>query len=46
MSESAGKPLGWQSEEDWKSNLELLKAGQVINQIKEPHLYYTNAYLR
>lgn len=41
-----GKPLGWQSEADWRSNLELLKAGHMIGEIKDPHLYYTNAYLR
>lgn len=46
VSRIAGKPLGWQSEDDWKSNLELLKAGHVINEVKDPHLYYTNAYLQ
>jgi NitT/TauT family transport system substrate-binding protein len=45
LSEIPGKPLGWQSEADWKSNLELLKAGHMINQIKDTNLYYTNAYL-
>lgn len=46
LSEIPGKPLGWQTDQDWKSNLELLKAGNVINQVKDTHLYYTNAYLR
>ena len=46
VSEIAGKPLGWQSEKEWKSNLELLQVGRVINKIKDPHVYYTNAYLR
>lgn len=46
LSKIPGKPLGWQSEEDWKSNLELLKDGHMINHIKDPHSYYTNAYLR
>jgi ABC-type nitrate/sulfonate/bicarbonate transport system substrate-binding protein len=44
-SEIAAEPLGWQSENEWKSNLELLQAGRVINKIMDPHLYYTNAYL-
>jgi NitT/TauT family transport system substrate-binding protein len=46
LSEIPGKPLGWQTKADWKSNLELLKAGHIINQVKDLHLYYTNAYLR
>lgn len=46
LSKIPGKPLGWQSEEDWKSNLELLKAGHMIDRIKDPRFYYTNAYLR
>jgi NitT/TauT family transport system substrate-binding protein len=45
LSKIPGKPLGWQSEEDWKSNLELLKAGHMINEVKDPHFYYTNTYL-
>lgn len=45
VSETPGKPLGWQSEKDWMSNLELLRDGHVINNIKDIYLYYTNAYL-
>jgi NitT/TauT family transport system substrate-binding protein len=46
LSETPGKPLGWQTDAEWKSNLELLRTGQVINTLKDPHLYYTDAYLR
>jgi len=45
LSEIPGKPLGWQTTADWNSNLGLLKAGHVVSQIKDLHLYYTNAYL-
>jgi len=45
LSTVPGKPLGWQSEQDWKSNLELLKAAHMIGEIKEPDSYFTNAYL-
>jgi NitT/TauT family transport system substrate-binding protein len=44
--EPAGKPLGWQSEAEWKSNLELLKNTGLIKEIKDVHAYYTNEYLR
>jgi NitT/TauT family transport system substrate-binding protein len=43
---SEGKPLGWQEEKLWKSNLDLLKAGGDIKEIKELSAYYTNQYLQ
>lgn len=45
MADIAGKPLGWQSEKDWRSNLDLLQASHVIEKVKDLRLYYTNAYL-
>jgi NitT/TauT family transport system substrate-binding protein len=44
--EPPGQPLGWQSEADWESNLELLRDGHLIGKIQNTRLYYTNAYLR
>jgi len=40
-----GKPIGWQSEEDWKSNLALLKETGAIQEAKPLDTYYTNALL-
>jgi NitT/TauT family transport system substrate-binding protein len=40
------KPIGWQSDDDWKANLELLKSTNVIKEVKDSHLYYTNDYLQ
>ena len=40
-----GKPIGWQSEESWKSNLQLLKDTGAIEEIKPLADYYTNAFL-
>jgi NitT/TauT family transport system substrate-binding protein len=44
--EPKGEPIGWQSEEAWRLNLELLKATNLIKRIKDLRLYYTNDYLR
>lgn len=41
-----GKPLGWQTDELWKSNLDLLKASGSIHQIKNLREYYTNDFLK
>lgn len=41
-----GKPLGWQTDELWKSNLDLLKASGSIHQIKDLSEYYTNEFLQ
>lgn len=41
-----GKPLGWQTDELWKANLDLLKASGSINQIKNVSEYYTNEFLQ
>jgi NitT/TauT family transport system substrate-binding protein len=40
----AGKPIGWQSEDDWKSNLQLLKETGAITEVKPLTDYYTNAF--
>ena len=39
-----GKPLGWQSEDDWKTNLDLLKRTGAITEVKDLGAYYTNEY--
>ncbi len=41
-----GKPLGWQTDELWKTNLDLLKAGGVIHDVKKLSDYFTNNYLQ
>ncbi len=41
-----GKPLGWQDDAEWKSNLDLLKGAGVIKQVKDVGTYYTNEYLK
>jgi ABC-type nitrate/sulfonate/bicarbonate transport system substrate-binding protein len=45
-SSPAGKPFGWQEEKMWRSNLQLLKAGGSIREIKELSAYYTNEFLQ
>jgi len=40
-----GLPLGWQDEDAWKSNLDLLRATNSIHVIRDLRLYYTNEYL-
>jgi NitT/TauT family transport system substrate-binding protein len=40
-----GRPIGWQSEADWRDNLELLKATDAVKEIKDLRFYYTNDYL-
>lgn len=40
-----GKPIGWQDDAEWKSNLALLKTPGLISDVQDSHLYYTNAYL-
>jgi NitT/TauT family transport system substrate-binding protein len=42
----AGKPIGWQSEADWRANLDLLKETGDIDDIKPLNSYFTNAYLQ
>lgn len=44
--ELTGKPLGWQEDEAWASNIALLKDSGLINEIKDSHAYYSNEYLR
>ncbi len=41
-----GKPMGWQDDAEWQSNLDLLKAAGVIKQTKELSFYFTNDYLK
>jgi NitT/TauT family transport system substrate-binding protein len=42
----AGKPLGWQAEADWQTNLDLLKETGSVTDVKNVHAYFTNEYLR
>ena len=42
----AGKPLGWQTDELWKSNLDLLKTAGIIQDVRKLSDYYTNEYLQ
>lgn len=39
-----GKPIGWQSEEDWKSALAVLKNAGMIKTEKPLSAYYTNQF--
>jgi NitT/TauT family transport system substrate-binding protein len=41
-----GRPIGWQSDEAWKSNLKLFREVNLIKEIKDPHSYYTNKYFQ
>jgi NitT/TauT family transport system substrate-binding protein len=41
-----GQPIGWQTDAEWLANLELLKASNAIQVIRDLRLYYTNDYLR
>jgi len=43
---TAGVPLGWQTDAEWRRNLSLLKSGNAIQSVREPRAYYTNAYLQ
>jgi NitT/TauT family transport system substrate-binding protein len=43
---TAGKPLGWQDESDWQSNLDLLKRSGDIKETKHLPDYYTNEYFQ
>ena len=40
----AGKPIGWQSEADWQSNLQLLKETGAIGEAKPLGEYFTNEF--
>lgn len=42
----AGRPIGWQSEADWKNNLDLLMSTGAIKERKDLQLYFTNEYLK
>jgi NitT/TauT family transport system substrate-binding protein len=41
----AGKPIGWQTEAAWQTNIDLLKETGSITDAKSPNAYFTNAYL-
>jgi NitT/TauT family transport system substrate-binding protein len=41
-----GAPLGWQEAKAWKSNLDLLRATNSIQSVKDLPTYYTNKYLK
>jgi hypothetical protein len=45
-SDPNGRPVGWQDDTEWASNLDLLRGAGVIKDVKDPHVYYTNQYLR
>jgi NitT/TauT family transport system substrate-binding protein len=45
-SDPNGRPVGWQDDAEWASNLDLLKGAGVIKDVRDPHVYYTNQYLR
>lgn len=42
----AGKVIGWQSEADWKTCLDLLLSTGAIKERKDLQLYYTNQFLQ
>jgi NitT/TauT family transport system substrate-binding protein len=41
-----GKPIGWQAEADWQTNLSLLKETGGITDVKALNAYFTNEYLQ
>jgi NitT/TauT family transport system substrate-binding protein len=41
-----GKPIGWQDDAEWRSNLDLLKTTGMIKDVKDSRIYYTNEYLQ
>jgi NitT/TauT family transport system substrate-binding protein len=41
-----GRPLGWQDETAWRSNLDLLKTTNRIRETKDLSVYYTNEFLQ
>ncbi len=41
-----GKPIGWQDDAEWRSNLDLLKSAGLIKEVKDSRVYYTNEYLK
>jgi NitT/TauT family transport system substrate-binding protein len=41
-----GKPIGWQTDADWQTNLNLLKETGAITDIKPLNSYFTNEYLQ
>jgi NitT/TauT family transport system substrate-binding protein len=42
----AGKPIGWQEDADWKTQLDLLITTGAIKERKDLNLYYTNQFLK
>jgi NitT/TauT family transport system substrate-binding protein len=42
----AGKPIGWQTEAEWQTNIDLLKETGSIADAKSPSAYFTNEYLK
>jgi NitT/TauT family transport system substrate-binding protein len=42
----AGKPIGWQADADWQTNLNLLKETGGLTDIKPLDAYFSNAYLQ
>jgi NitT/TauT family transport system substrate-binding protein len=43
---AADTPLGWQDAPAWTSNLDLLRATNSIQSVKDLRLYYSNEYLK
>jgi len=41
-----GKPIGWQTDAGWQTNLNLLKETGAITDIKPLNAYFTNEYLQ
>lgn len=41
-----GKPIGWQEESHWKTQLDLLMTTGAIKERKDLSLYYTNQFLK
>jgi NitT/TauT family transport system substrate-binding protein len=42
----SGRSIGWQSEADWKTQLDLLMSTGAIKERKDIGLYYTNEFLK
>lgn len=41
-----GKPIGWQTDEDWMATLSILQETGQIDEIKPMEMYYTNAFMQ
>ena len=41
----AGRPLGWNPEEEWRRTVEILGRGGLLQKVKAPGAYFTNRFV-